>query len=211
VTDFVDKRVPWLCVGLLLIGHFAPWAAHRTAALTLSAHELAVFTNYTPFAGVFPNEGFLLPLWAAAMLVAGLGTRRWPALLAALGILLLGLPGYPELRRMLDGQPSEFLPQLVLCAAFGALSIGVWWGAAQQARWAALLLCALTAVLCAVALTGFLVIRGPALENLYKDAVGLGWGWWGTLAASVGLALSGFVKIWPALSFPRRRFVAPRR
>ncbi len=55
---------------MLLAGHMLPWAAHKTAALTLSGHELAAFTNFTPGAGVFLNEWFYLPLWASALMLS---------------------------------------------------------------------------------------------------------------------------------------------
>lgn len=63
---------------LLLAGHFLPWAAHNTAALTQSAHDLAISTNFTPGAGIFLNEWFLLPLWSSAILfaLAGAPTAR---------------------------------------------------------------------------------------------------------------------------------------
>lgn len=196
-------RSPSLAIAALtlLAGHFAPWAAHKTAALTLSAHELSVFTNFTPNAGVFPNEGFLLPLWGAGLLLAlhaqgarGLGRAGWLTL--ALGVVALGLPGYPELRKLLTGQGSAFLPQTLLTPLIGALVLAC-------ARFLKLRLPVIAGVCLAtgVTLIGYAVIRGSALEALYHDPLGFGWGWWASAIAASGLAAGNlarkFVRISP--------------
>src|SRR5690348_10491761 len=96
-----DRFGLFIVAVLLFIGHFAPWAAHKTATLTLSANELAVFTHFTPGAGIFLNQWFYLPLWSAALLfalLAGMVASRVNRVIAALlcaGIASLGLPGYP--------------------------------------------------------------------------------------------------------------------
>ena len=77
-----------LSIGLsalvLLMGHLLPWAAHRTAPLTLSANDLGFFTNFTPGAGIFWNEWFYLPVWVAAWAIEAVSspiviTRESPA------------------------------------------------------------------------------------------------------------------------------------
>ncbi|MBX7214302.1 MAG: hypothetical protein K1X39_09865 [Thermoflexales bacterium] len=181
---------------LLLVGHFGVWAAHKTAALSLSAHELGEFTNDTPNAGVFPNEGFYLPIWAAglALGVAAARARRtevWLALLAlAAFITQFGLPRF---ERWAD--PAFRLQAILTAAALAVLLVAssalrrTGRAAGRGARLTAVAL----PVLAVVPVVGYLVIR-PALETLYRDSVGLGAGWWLTLCAVVlsvaGAALS---------------------
>lgn len=165
---------------VLLVGHFAPWAAHHTAALTLSAHDLAVFTNYTPGAGVFLNEWFLLPLWSAALL-APLGLPRSAAGLAlGLGSATLGLPGYPQI--LVAFRDPEHQLRFFTSVAVG---LGVCVLALKPLPRASV--AALGAALClaaAVPLGGYLVVR-PPIEALYGSSVGLGMGWWLTLLGVV--------------------------
>lgn len=197
MKDALRRRGPHLAILLLVIGHFAPWAAHKTAALTLSAHELAVFTNFTPNAGVFFNEGFLLPLWAAALLCAltsSQSTRaRWTWLGLALLLAALGLPGYPELRKLLVRQPTDFTAQALVSGCVMALCAG--FGLMRRAPVRVLVLAAIAAALAPLA--GFLMIRNDALARLYGDAVGVGWGWWLTLFSAFWLIAVAFVTIFP--------------
>ncbi|MCX6018231.1 MAG: hypothetical protein NTZ50_06965 [Chloroflexi bacterium] len=174
----------------LVVGHFAPWAQPAAAALTLSAHELAVFTNYTPNAGVFFNEGYLLPLWAAALLIAAAANRRALPLAAAVLLVVLSLPGYPELRKLMIGQGSEFVLQgvvaafvLLVCAALGLLNSD------RALRIAA----AAAAAAALIAAGGFVVVRAAAIEPLFGVPVGLGWGWWCTLAAGMMCGAGAFL------------------
>lgn len=202
MKDALRRRGPHLAILLLVIGHFAPWAAHRTAALTLSAHDLAVFANFTPYAGMFFNEGFLLPLWAAALLCALASARstraRWTWLALAFLLTALGLPGYPELRKLAAGQPSEFVAQLAVSAAVMALCAGL--GLTRRAPPRALLIAAAAAA--GVSLAGFVLIRDDALARLYGDPVGLGWGWWMTLFSAFWLIAVAFVTIFPSPASP---------
>jgi hypothetical protein len=195
---------PLIAAALLVIGVFAPWVSHASAALTLSARELATFTNFTPHAGVFFNEGFLLPLWAAALLLSVARGRM--ALWVAPPIALLALPAYPELRRLLTGEGSPFVLQLaltLLClAACAALALR-----APNSRYFG----PIAALSCGLALTpliGFWVIKTPAIERLYGAPVGVGLGWWLTLIAAIGIAEIAFVTI--VASRPRsRQRIAP--
>lgn len=192
-----------LAVVALVVGHFAPWAQPATAALTLSAHELATFTNYTPYAGVFFNEGYLLPLWAAALMCVADARRRFlPAALAAL-LWLLALPGYPELRKLADGQSSEFTLQLVACAAL--LPLGVWLGARMNPGPVVLRAVAGAGLLAAsTSAAGFLVVRAAAIEPLFGAPVALGWGWWCTVAGAVLCLAAAVAGGWGKLHFDAR-------
>lgn len=189
----------------VLLGHFMTWAQHKTAALTLSGHELATFTNATPNAGIFFNEGFLLPLWAAALLFVlrpGAETMRagrsWLSL--ALAVAALGFPAYPELRKLMGGQPSDFMWQLPASLAVMALAVFVQ-RATPRTHTA---LTALAGVAALVAVAGFVAIRGPALETLYHDPVVVGFGVWMTLAGGIAALAIAFVTILSTLSLKQR-------
>lgn len=178
---------------VLLAAHFLPWAAHRTAALTQSAHDLSVSTNFTPGAGIFLNEWHLLPLWASAILLALAAqgaTRAWRAAAGAvaIGIASLGFPTYPQVLTTFQAADYrlQFFTTLAVMLAIGAIIV-------MGSRWRRLrpmlaLACAIAAL---VPVAGYLAIR-PAIEALYADQVGLGVGWWvNTATASVVLLASG--------------------
>ncbi len=169
---------------LLLVGHFAPWAAHKTAALTLSAHELAVFTHFTPGAGVFLNQWFYLPIWVVALECAllagqiGWWLNRAIAAMLCVGLGSLGLPGYPDMLTAWKTpglQLQFFVSAAVMVAALGVAMARL--GRRPGVRaWAAGTL----PLLSIVPLVGYLMVK-PALEVLYNDTLSLGWGWWLTL------------------------------
>lgn len=179
---------------LLLAGHWLPWAAHRTAALTLSAHELAVFTNATPGAGIFLNEWFYLPVWVSAVLAA-LATAMSPRWLTrALGagsaalIASLGLPAYPQVMTAYSNPDFrlQFFASLAVIGCVIALAVAGRRLLRLNRRFAAAVIA--LAVAAAVPLPGYLAVK-PAIEWLYRDALGIGAGWWITLAgAAVTLA-----------------------
>ncbi len=169
------------------VGHFAPWAAHHTAALTLNAHELAIFTNLTPGAGVFWNEWFLLPLLASAVLwsLATAPHSRWLAAAPGLGIASLGLPPYPGILTLLDS-PEERLRFGLTLFTLGWVIVNVALGARMTAR-ARAIGAAASCVAATLPLVGYLIVR-PFIEALYGSAVGVGWGWWTTaLAVVIGI------------------------
>jgi hypothetical protein len=205
VKLFFRRHGARLVALLVLIGHFAPWAQHRSAALTLSAHELSIFTHYTPHAGVFFNEGFLLPLWAAALLMALPVTgdsprRRLGFFILALLVAMLALPGYPELRNLLARRGSPFVLQFVISLI--TIGLAAWLAFRTQAARVNRMLTLVAAIAAAAAaLIGFAVIRGAALETLYRDTVGFGWGWWLTLFSTVALSAIAFVTIFCSSGF----------
>ncbi len=181
----------WMFIALALsVGHFTPWASHHTAALTLNAHELAVFTNLTPGAGVFLNEWFLLPLLVAAGLWSLSLTPRRRALGVAvgLGVASLGLPGYPQVLTILHSSEERLRLGLALagfsCVAISS-ALSTRFGEPARA-WFGGMLC----LMVVLPLVGYLAIR-PCIETLYGSRVGIGWGWWVTaLSAITGVVTS---------------------
>lgn len=172
----------------LVLCHFLPWAQHHTAALTLHGHDLATFTNFTPGAGVFSNEWFYVPLWVGALLLALWAARVngiWRGALLALALLVasLGFPTYPEILAAyrapnaggVDYRLQFYVTLSVMALVAGAIGFGRRLSARAHAIISAVLVCAV-----AIPLVGYLVIR-PFIETLYRDSVGIGAGWWGTL------------------------------
>jgi hypothetical protein len=208
LTSLLDRFGLPVVTALLLVGHFAPWAAHKTAALTLSAHELAVFTHFTPGAGIFLNQWFDLPVWAVALLGAilagliGWWLNRAIAGLVCVGLASLGLPGYPEVLtayKVPDYQLQFYLSVIVMLAVVLLTLARVGRKPALRAWLAATL-----PLVGVVPLVGYLMVK-PAIEALYHDTLGLGLGWWLTLLG-VLLALAMLVVM---LANRRVRAVSP--
>ena len=174
----------------LLLGHLLPWAAHPTAALTRSGHELSISTNFTPGAGVFLNEWFLLPLWASAILIALAaasgkpGAGRWVGLGFGLLVASLGLPAYPHVLTAY-ASPDYRLQFFLTLGAFALIGAVAVRGPLRTLLHLCLIVaCAIAA---AVSLVGYLVVK-PFIEALYQGPIGIGAGWWLTLLG-VGLLL----------------------
>lgn len=207
----VSSRVLRAVAALLfVVGHFLPWALHSTAALTQSAHDLTISTHFTPGAGIFANQWFLVPVWAAALIIAGYASRAemgreaaesglirvvlaLPGVLVlvlALGIASLGLPTYPQVLtayRTPDYQ-AQFLITLAVMAGVIGVTLLPTWRLGALRRFAPVLL-AVLAVLSAVSLVGYVMIK-PAIEALYGDSLGVGLGWWVTLTAIMALLVA---------------------
>ncbi|NJM41777.1 MAG: hypothetical protein HC853_13965 [Anaerolineae bacterium] len=197
-------------VVLLVVSHLLPWAAHRTAPLTLSANDLAFFTSFTPGAGIFLNEWFYLPVWVAAGLLLAIGywlskVNRLLVAGLAVGVASLGLPRYEQLIKFIRTpaqalRESDFVLQLVLTL----LVMGLVLAFTLKPTWLSrlrrfhplvpALALGLAAVLCAVPLVGFLSIR-PFIAELYRDAVGIGIGWWLSFLADLLLWAMTFATI----------------
>jgi hypothetical protein len=206
---------------LLLAGHFLPWAAHKTAALTLAARELAVFTNATPGAGIFWNEWFYLPLWAAALLLAASATAsrsrltRLAGAATAAAAASLGLPPYPavltayanpDLRLQffaslavmaacLAAAPARFAPMRLALMRLAPMRLA-------PKRLLPSLAMALAAMAAAVPLAGFLAVK-PFIEQLYRDSLGVGLGWWATLAGVLAVLISAVRMLQSARARPK--------
>ena len=168
---------------LLVVAHFAPWAQHKTAALTQSAHDLAVSTHFTPGAGNFLNQWFYAPVWVAALLLVMAapvrGARaRMCAGLVALFIAAFGLPEYPKYFD--TGNSLQFAATALVCAVILLMVLLPAVFQSPKPRSAIQLALLLIA---AVPLAGYLSIQ-PALVELYRDGVGIGSGWWLTLVGS---------------------------
>lgn len=175
----LDALTPVIGV-TMLIGHLTVWAQHKTAALSLTGHELGEFTNFTPGAGVFANEWFYLPAWAAglALAIAAARSRRpsaWMGLMGAAAVSAqFGLPRFerwtsPEFR-------LQFAVTAVCLIAVMVLGVGLRLAKRADAK-AFKLAAAALPLLSSVPLVGFLAVR-PFIETLYRDTLAPGLGWW---------------------------------
>lgn len=186
-----------LCSILLLLGHFLPWAAHATSALTQSGHDLAFSTHFTPGAGVFANAWFFTPAWCAALLLALAFTpaltstvSRWERALwsvvfggGAMLIASLGFPAYPQVLTALRSPDYRVQFFITLLTMFGVLALFLAPARRMPAQAPALIALACGA-LALIPVIGFLAVK-PAVEALYGAPVGLGAGWWLTLVTSL--------------------------
>lgn len=186
---------------LLLLGHFLPWAAHPTSALTQSGHELAFSTNFTPGAGVLANEWFFVPVWCSALLLASALTpalsqseRVLPRIVFggfALVIASLGFPPYPQVLtafRAPDYQVQFFITLLVMVGVVALLLVP----AKRMPAITPVIVLLACGVLSLSPVVGFLAVK-PAIESLYGGPVGLGLGWWLTLAAALAALVMAMV------------------
>ncbi len=196
VTSKIERPAIGLIAALALFAlHLAPWAAHHSAALTQSAHDLAISTRFTPGAGQFRAELFLLPAWCAGWILAALagaaigGPRRMLLMLLSTGCIAYTLPEYPRYL-----QP-EFRAQTVLAVLAGVLALIAFW-LSSRALPARMLLLANLAIglMLAVPLFGLWWVRQP-LTALLGSPVVPGWGWWGTVTFA-GIAMSvAFIRL----------------
>lgn len=188
----------------LLIGHFLPWVSHPVAPLMRSGHDLSISTNFTPGAGIFLNEWFLLPLWSAALLVA-LASRSvpWPRRALGGGVALLiaslGLPAYPHILTAY-ANPDYRLQFFITLGVFALVIVAV--VASRLPSWIAALLLLASGIASAVPLIGYLVIK-PFIEALYRSSVGIGLGWWFALAGVALLLASAGARIAERIALQR--------
>lgn len=181
-----------LCFLLALAGYFAPWVAHRTAALSLNGWELTTWAK--PLPDVRSGALLLRADWLYAPLAAaGLGTalvgalwrpraaRGWLLRLAGAGVCLLALPQYPQVLSAYKNDP-EFGPPFYLAVAGAAacvLSFLAWW---LPARWRPLLRVPVAAAGAYYAPAMFAALL-PAIGAVYHETIGFGWGTWLTIGA----------------------------
>jgi hypothetical protein len=190
----------WLGLGLAWAGYWAPWIAHRSAALNFNGYELAEWITRLP--GVRDGSlrlgrlDFMLPLAAislstalAADATSGLsGWLRWPArLLALLGGLLI-LPEYPFI--LTAPTDPELRPTLILGVGVMLMVGGlvIWrlgignWVRSRWARWRGLrvervygLMIGLLVLVAVGFMVRSLVVVSPPLGDLFHAPVRLNW------------------------------------
>ncbi len=172
---------------LALAGYFAPWVAHRTAALSLNGWELTTWAK--PLPEVRSGALLLRANWLYAPLVAaGVGlalvgasfrprqARGWAMRIAGAAICLLALPQYPQVLTAYKNDP-EFGPPFYL-AVVGVIAclaaVLAWY---VPARWRPLLRVPVAAAGAYYAPAMFNALL-PAINAVYHEPIGFGWGVW---------------------------------
>jgi hypothetical protein len=167
----LDALTPVIGVALL-IGHLTTWALHKTAALSLTGHELGEFTNFTPGAGVF-NKWFYVPGGRLALALAAAQISPdsvWLALMAmAVASAQTGLP---------DSSVGaiEFRLQFVATFACMAAVMGIGVGLRLARRAVRRRPMAMVALPCSGRAAGRLSGRDAVRRALYRDALTRGVG-----------------------------------
>jgi len=168
-----------------LLGAIAPWIPHPAAGLNVGAYDLFEISKFLPAvrsgAVSLFREGFLLPLFSAALLLALVPTfaRRslhlasWLCPAAAASIALLALPPYPAI--LTAHRDPEYRGQLALVACTLALSLISPLARRLPRPASGLIAAALTLGGAMPALAALSRVR-PLFAELYSAPVGIGWG-----------------------------------
>lgn len=199
----------WLMTGILLLltGYFGPWIDHKVAGLVVTGLDLGEYVKFLPEVRsgeiALWREGFYLPLVAASLTCSLMAFR--PELhfrLAPLRILLLVtavvaslnlLPPAWTPARMLTPEFQQQLIALIVTMIAMAVSPLL---ALLSLRLAAVL-CGLLALSCFVAVGQFFAIL-PAVEPLYQQTLGAGWGLWTMVTGALALAVTAVrLAVWP--------------
>jgi len=185
-------------------GYFGPWVPHQAAGLVILGLDLGEYVKFLPpvAAGqiALRREYFYLPLLTGSLIAGLLASRRS---LPGWARTLLGLTAIPLALAML---PPAWSPRGLLVAEFRIQVIAI---AACLLFVAAIpftrrvpdrLALALTALLALAAAIlpawGFLRIR-PAIADLYRASLPLGWGFWGCVIGFLLLALFAVAEMLP--------------
>jgi len=212
IPNLTSQISAWvLTIGLLLTGigaAFAPWIYKESVALQLTAPGLAEFVKFLPEVRAVQIQierlYFLAPLFLAMLALPffavnkGLRLPGWWRALLRLAVVPLSLASLSPVWTPAILMSAEFRLQTLLAAAAMGLSV-------ISPLFKALPLKLLVIVLC---LGGVVAIALPAwqfgliqssMENVYRESVSLGWGWWLTVGGVV-LSLAGSIGtafIWP--------------
>lgn len=190
-----------LALLIALIGYFGAWWPHRAAGLVITGLDLAEYVKFIPQVAsgqiALRREIFYLPLLAASLTAGWLATRRElprgiraGLALAAIPLALAMLPPawspgrlrLPEFRLqsaaivlclanllllpLLRHLPNRLV--LALIALFGVASLAAAWGYLQVC---------------------------PAIAELYRADLALGWGFWANLVGQLATALLAVVEL----------------
>lgn len=195
----------WLPLSLALlvalIGYFGAWLPHRAAGLVITGLDLAEYVKFIPQVAsgqiALRREIFYLPLLAASLSAGWLATRRelprgiragfW---LAAIPLALAMLPPAWSPGRLRLPEFRLQLAAIVLCLA-NLLLLPL---LRHLPNRLVLALIALLSVASLAAAWGYLQVR-PAIVELYRADLALGWGFWAHLAGQFATALLAVVEL----------------
>lgn len=186
-----------LALGLLLAGiggAFGPWVNHNSVALQLTAPGLAEFVKFLPEIRLgqlnIERLYFLLPLFVAMLTIPLIAANQklalpaWLRWLLRLAVIPLALASLSPVWTPVILATPEFRLQTILAGLAIALAL-----ISPLFKTLPLKPLALILIITGLAATSlpwqqFNLIR-PALEDVYREPIRLGWGW--------GLMVAGFV------------------
>lgn len=186
-----------LALGLLLAGiggAFGPWVNHNSVALQLTAPGLAEFVKFLPEIRLgqlnIERLYFLLPLFVAMLTIPLIAANQklalpaWLRWLLRLAVIPLALASLSPVWTPAILVAPEFRLQTIVAGLAIALAV-----ISPLFKTLPLKPLALILIITGLAATSlpwqqFNLIR-PALEDVYREPIRLGWGW--------GLMVAGFV------------------
>jgi hypothetical protein len=177
-------------------GYLGPWVPHRAAGLVILGVDLAEYVKFLPEVSSgqihLTRELFYTPLFVASLcatLVAGRpalpALGRWLLVVCSLPLALLMLPPAWSPASLSAAEYRLQVAAIALCllAVPGILVTR------HLPRRLVLVTIAILAVFAALApANSFLQVR-PAIALVYNHPLGLGWGFWATLAGFMALAV----------------------
>ena len=202
--------LPLIIAGLVgLAGYFGPWVPHPAAGLVVSGLDLGEYVKFIPqvIAGdiALRREFFYLPLFAGSLLASLLASRRalprWSRVLLALGAIPLALAMLPPAWSPATLRLPEFRLQMVGMIFCLLMVPGVIVTRYLPDRLALALIAAFAVPAAVLPAWGLLQIR-PAVAELYRQPLRLGWGFWAEL---LGFLFVAFWAIAAVLTRPAGR------
>ena len=197
------RWLPLILAGLAgLVGYFGPWVPHRAAGLVITGLDLAEYVKFLPPVAsgevTVRREIFYIPLFAGSLIAALLASRRglrpWVRSILALAAIPLALAMLPPAWSPAALRLPEFRLQVIAIA----ICLGALPSALLLARYlpngVILAMAALLALAAAILpAQDFLRVR-PAILDLYRASLPLGWGFWTCLAGNLLLALTAIAE-----------------
>ncbi|MCX6032905.1 MAG: hypothetical protein NT169_26915 [Chloroflexi bacterium] len=185
-----------LAAAIALAGYFGPWVPHKAAGLVILGLDLAEYVKFLPpvASGQIPmrRELFYLPLLAGSVTASLLAGRRglpgWSRVLLGLAAIPLALAMLPPAWSPQGLLAAEFRPQVIAMAVCLLLVLALPLTRRLPDRLALAIIAALALAAAVMPAWGFLAVR-PAIVELYRRPLPLGWGFWAGAAGNLLLAL----------------------
>ncbi|PKO22468.1 MAG: hypothetical protein CVU38_09230 [Chloroflexi bacterium HGW-Chloroflexi-1] len=207
----------WLSLilaGLIgIAGYFGPWAPHRAAGLVITGLDLAEYVKFLPQVAsgeiAVRREIFYFPLLAASLSASLLANRRelrpWIRFALALAAISLALAMLPPAWNPTTLRLPEYRLQIsAIAVCLAALPVSLITRYLPNGVILALVaLLALAATI--LPAQDFLRVR-PAILDLYRSSLPLGWGFWTCIGGNLLLMLTAIAEMIRRL--PTRRFRA---
>ena len=202
--------LPIIAAGLVgLAGYFGPWVTHHAVGLIVSGLDLGEYVKFISQApaGLIAarREIFYLPLFAGSLMASLLASRRtlprWLRILLGLGAIPLALAMLPPAWSPASLRLPEFRLQTAVMLFCLLMAPAVIVTRRLPDRLVLVLISALAIPTAILPAWGFLQVR-PAVAELYRQPLSLGWGFWAEL---IGFLFVAFWAVAAALTRPALR------